>query len=64
MCRPREEISKHDLALMKFNNLMIDVKLHLAGVRVLDDKAIAQLDKYAADIREDLERCKAFGMKY
>ena len=65
MCRPREEISKHQLPLMKLNNLIIDIKLHFSGVKPMTETDIEKIDRYADEIREDLEKCKAFdGLKY
>ena len=49
---------------MKLNNLIIDIKLHLSGVKLLTESDIEKIDKSADEITNDLERCKEFGLKY
>lgn len=55
---------KHSEAMSKLNNLMIDIKLHFLGVKLLTETDIENLDSLADEIRIDMERCKDFLLKY
>lgn len=64
MCHEPIKLYKHDVSMMKLNQLMIDIKLHLLGVREMSKEKQEQLDEIANSIRRDLERCTEPGLKH